>query len=229
MFLQGGVPNEDSTVLGEVAPDGAAASAGLQSGDEIVSIDEEQTSSWPELQRVVQQHPEEELTLEVERGDQTLQVEATPESVDNQDQQVGQLGVQASLNTGFWDKLIGGVERSWDTFVQILVALQTLVTNFSLDQLGGPVAIFELSNQAAQQGVITSLLLTAMISVNLGIVNLLPIPGLDGGKLLLNIVEAVRGKPISEEKEGLITLVGFGLLMLLMVLVTWNDIQRFFF
>jgi len=229
VFLQGGVPNEDSTVLGEVVPDGAAASAGLQSGDEIVSIDQEDTNSWPELQQVVQQHPDEELTLEVQRGDQTLEVEVTPEGVENQDQEVGQLGVQASLKTGFWDKLIGGVEQSWDTLVQILVALKTLVTNFSLDQLGGPVAIFELSNQAAQQGVITSLLLTAMISVNLGIVNLLPIPGLDGGKLLLNIVEAVRGKPISEEKEGLITLVGFGLLMLLMVLVTWNDIQRFFF
>ncbi len=139
------------------------------------------------------------------------------------------MGVQASLKTGFWDKVVGGVKESWDMLVQILAALRNLVTNFSLDQLGGPVAIFQMSDQAAQQGAMTVLLLTAMISVNLGIVNLLPIPGLDGGKLLLNIVEAIRGKPISEEKEGMITLVGFGLLMLLMVLVTWNDIQRFFF
>ena len=69
----------------------------------------------------------------------------------------------------------------------------------------------------------------AMISINLGIFNLLPIPGLDGGKLVLNILEGLRGKPISQEKEGIITLIGFGFLMLLMVLVTWNDIQRFFF
>lgn len=229
VFLQGGVPNEDSTILGEVDPNGAAATAGLKSGDEIVTIDQEKVSSWPELQREIQQNPDEELTLEVKRGDQELSVDATPESVESQDQEVGQLGVQASLKTGFWDKVVGGVKESWDMLVQILVALKTLITNFSLDQLGGPVAIFEMSNQAAQQGVMTVLLLTAMISVNLGIVNLLPIPGLDGGKLLLNIVEAVRGKPISEEKEGIITLVGFGLLMLLMVLVTWNDIQRFFF
>lgn len=229
VFLQGGVPNEDSTILGEVDPNGAAATAGLKSGDEIVTIDQENVSSWPELQREIQQNPDEELTLEVKRGDQELSVDATPESVESQDQEVGQLGVQASLKTGFWDKVVGGVKESWDMLVQILVALKTLITNFSLDQLGGPVAIFEMSNQAAQQGVMTVLLLTAMISVNLGIVNLLPIPGLDGGKLLLNIVEAVRGKPISEEKEGIITLVGFGLLMLLMVLVTWNDIQRFFF
>lgn len=229
VFLQGGVPNEDSTVLGEVDPNGAAASAGLKSGDEIVSIDQEDVSSWPELQQEIQQKPEKETTLEVKRKDQVLSVDVTPEGVKSQNQEVGQLGVQASLETGFWDKVVGGVKESWDTFVQILVALKSLITNFSLDQLGGPVAIFEMSNQAAQQGAMTVLLLTAMISVNLGIVNLLPIPGLDGGKLLLNIVEAVRGKPISEEKEGIITLVGFGLLMLLMVLVTWNDIQRFFF
>ncbi|MDN6639513.1 MAG: RIP metalloprotease RseP [Tetragenococcus sp.] len=229
VFLQGGVPNEDSTVLGEVQPNGAAATAGLESGDEIVAVNQEEMADWPELQQEIQQNPEEELTLEVQRDDQTLEVDATPESVESGEQEIGQLGVQASLKTGFWDKLVGGFKQSWDTFVQILVALKSLVTNFSLDQLGGPVAIFQMSDQAAQQGVITSLLLTAMISVNLGIVNLLPIPGLDGGKLLLNIVEAIRGKPISEEKEGMITLVGFGLLMLLMVLVTWNDIQRFFF
>lgn len=229
VFLQGGVPNEDSTVLGEVQPNGAAATAGLESGDEIVAVNQEEMADWPELQQEIQQNPEEELTLEVQRDDQTLEVDATPESVESGEEEIGQLGVQASMKTGFWDKLVGGFKQSWDTFVQILVALKSLVTNFSLDQLGGPVAIFQMSDQAAQQGVITSLLLTAMISVNLGIVNLLPIPGLDGGKLLLNIVEAIRGKPISEEKEGMITLVGFGLLMLLMVLVTWNDIQRFFF
>ena len=69
----------------------------------------------------------------------------------------------------------------------------------------------------------------AMLSMNLGIVNLLPIPALDGGKLVLNVIEGVRGKPLSQEKEGILTLIGFGFLMLLMVLVTWNDIQRFFF
>ena len=69
----------------------------------------------------------------------------------------------------------------------------------------------------------------AMISMNLGIFNLIPIPGLDGGKLLLNLIEGVRGKPLSQEKEGLISIIGFGFLMLLMVFVTWNDIQRFFF
>ena len=69
----------------------------------------------------------------------------------------------------------------------------------------------------------------AMLSMNLGIINLLPIPALDGGKIVLNIIEGVRGKPISPEKEGIITLIGFGVVMVLMVLVTWNDIQRFFF
>jgi regulator of sigma E protease len=142
---------------------------------------------------------------------------------------VGQLGIQAPMKTGFFDKIIGGFQDSIASFFQIIDALRSLLTNFSIDQLGGPVAIFQLSSEAAKQGPMTVLMMTAMISINLGIFNLLPIPGLDGGKLLLNIIEGVRGKPLSQEKEGIITLVGFGLLMLLMVLVTWNDIQRFFF
>ena len=88
---------------------------------------------------------------------------------------------------------------------------------------------FKPASAAANQGVTTVISLMALLSMNLGIVNLLPIPALDGGKLVLNIFEGIRGKPLSQEKEGILTLAGFGFLMLLMVLVTWNDIQRFFF
>jgi regulator of sigma E protease len=100
---------------------------------------------------------------------------------------------------------------------------------FSLNDLGGPVAIYSYTSQAAKYGVVSVINLLAFLSLNLGIVNLFPIPALDGGKLLLNILEAIRRKPLSPEKEGVLTLIGFGFLMLLMLLVTWNDIQRYFF
>ena len=88
--------------------------------------------------------------------------------------------------------------------------------------------MYSYTSEAAHYGILSIMNLMAVLSINLGIVNLLPIPALDGGKLLLNVVEAIRRKPLDPEKEGLITLVGFGFLMILMILVTWNDIQRYF-
>ena len=104
-----------------------------------------------------------------------------------------------------------------------------MLHGFSLNDLGGPVAMFYLTSQAKENGLISVVTLTALLSVNLGIINLLPIPALDGGKLLLNIIEAIRRKPLDPEKEIIITMIGFGFLMILMLLVTWNDIQRYFF
>ena len=98
----------------------------------------------------------------------------------------------------------------------------------SLHDLGGPVAIYAGTSQATSLGVNGVLAFLAMLSINLGIVNLLPIPALDGGKLVLNIIEGIIRRPIPEKAEGIVTLIGFGFLMLLMILVTWNDIQRYF-
>ena len=93
---------------------------------------------------------------------------------------------------------------------------------------GGPVAIYATTETVVATGFLGVLNWLAVLSVNLGIINLMPIPALDGGKLVLNIIEGVRGKPLSEEKEGVVTLIGVGLLLLLMLAVTWNDIQRYF-
>lgn len=227
-FLNGGSADRNSTII-NVVENGAAASAGLKDGDEIMAINQEPVENWAQVSQIIQANPEKELQIEVKRENQTQTFTAVPKAIEAGEQKVGQLGIQAPLKTSFFDKIIGGFQESIAAFFRIIDALRSLLTNFSIDQLGGPVAIFQLSSEAAKQGPMTVLMMTAMISINLGIFNLLPIPGLDGGKLLLNIIEGVRGKPLSQEKEGIITLVGFGLLMLLMVLVTWNDIQRFFF
>lgn len=100
--------------------------------------------------------------------------------------------------------------------------------HFSLNDLGGPVAIFATTSTAASEGVLGVLSFLAFLSLNLGIVNLLPIPALDGGKILLNVIEGIRRKPLSENVETAITLVGVVFLVVLMLLVTWNDIERYF-
>ena len=110
----------------------------------------------------------------------------------------------------------------------IFKALKGLVASFSLNKLSGPVGIYSQTQQVSQMGFVYVLSFLASISINLGIVNLLPIPGLDGGKLLLNLFELLRGKPMPVEKEGLINVVGFALLLILIVAVTGNDIYRYF-
>jgi regulator of sigma E protease len=143
---------------------------------------------------------------------------------------VGQIGVTEQLNTSFTARISYG----WTQFATIVSlifgVLGHMITHgFNLNDFGGPVAIYAGTSQATTLGVTGVFNFLAVLSINLGIVNLLPIPALDGGKLLLNILEAIRRKPIPEKAEGIVTLIGFGLLMLLMILVTWNDIQRYFF
>ncbi|MGM9904109.1 RIP metalloprotease RseP [Enterococcus sp. 10A9_DIV0425] len=228
-FMQGGVQVTDTNQIGMVLPDGAAATAGLKENDQIISVDGKKIHSWNDLTAVITENPGKELDFEVKRNDQISSIEVTPKTVDANGEKIGQLGIQAPMKTGFVDKIVGGTQRAFSSSLEIFKALGSLFTGFSLDKLGGPVMMFQLSSEAANQGIVTVISLMALLSMNLGIVNLLPIPALDGGKLVLNVIEGIRGKPISQEKEGILTLVGFGFLMLLMVLVTWNDIQRFFF
>ncbi|MGM0254098.1 MULTISPECIES: RIP metalloprotease RseP [unclassified Enterococcus] len=228
-FMQGGVTVTNTNQIGVVTPDGAAAAAGLKENDEILSVEGKSIQTWNDLTAIITENPDKPLDFEVERNGQVSSVEVTPKAIESNGEKIGQLGIQAPMKTGFFDKIIGGTQRAFSSSLEIFKALGSLFTGFSLDKLGGPVMMFQLSSEAANQGIMTVIGLMAILSMNLGIVNLLPIPALDGGKLVLNIFEGVRGKPLSQEKEGVLTLVGFGFLMLLMVLVTWNDIQRFFF
>lgn len=123
-----------------------------------------------------------------------------------------------------------GVEETYNMIITIGKLVGKLVTGqFSIDALSGPVGIYKTTETVVTFGLYNILYFAAMLSVNLGIMNLLPLPALDGGRLLFFAVEAVRGKPIDRQKEGMVHFVGILLPMILMVVVTWNDIQRFFF
>lgn len=232
-FLQGD-RTVVSTEIDNVAKDSPAQAVGLKKGDVILGVNGKDTKDWQKIVEAIQASPEKDIQLTIERNKKKEVVTVKPEkAVDKESNQAyGKIGVGPTIYQeprSFGQKITDGLKTTLDSSLAIFRALRDLFGHFSLNKLGGPVMIFKMSAQVATEGVITILSFMAMLSVNLGIINLLPIPALDGGKLVLNIIEGVRGKPLSQEKEGMITLVGFAIMMLLMVLVTWNDIQRFFF
>ncbi|MBS0935634.1 RIP metalloprotease RseP [Lactiplantibacillus plantarum] len=230
-FMQGGVTSTTTHVAATTA-DSVARTAGIQKGDQIVAVNGKKMTNAQSISLLIQDSPKQRLTLTINRAGQTKKIAVTPAAKTVSGNRIGQIGVQwaTKTDTSLGAKLAYGFTGSWGITKQIFQVLGRMVTHgFSLNDLGGPVAIFATTSQAAKSGVRTVIYLLAVLSINLGIVNLLPIPALDGGKLLLNIVEGIRGKPLRVETESVITLIGFGLLMLLMILVTWNDIQRYFF
>lgn len=228
-FIQGGVISS-KPILGKVLPDSPAYEAGLKAGDEVVAVEGQKPASWMDFVMDIQKRPGEKTTLTVknETGKKTIELIPEKFQVETGDE-IGRIGVEASIETGLGAKLTYGFTQSLEIISQITKSLVSMFTGgFSIDMFGGPVAIFATTEAVAQTGMTGILNWLAVLSLNLFILNLLPIPALDGGKILLNLIEAIRGKPLSEEKEGIITLIGVALMVLLMIAVTWNDIQKFF-
>lgn len=222
-FMQGGVPS-NTNQIGQVQSGTPAYSAGLQPKDKIQAVNGEKTGNWQEVVQRISANDGNEIKLDIERDGASKTLELKPEKIDGR----YRIGITQTIKTGFLDKLTGGFTQAANAATLIFKALGNLIAQPSLDKLGGPVAIYDLSGQAAREGLLSIIALLAMLSINLGIVNLIPIPVLDGGKIVLNIVEALRGKPLSQEKEGILTLVGLVFMVVLMIAVTWNDILRAF-
>ena len=214
-------------ILGELTSDGSAIESGLKQGDRVLSIDNQEIINWEEMVKIIQQNGDEELLFSVERGGQQLEVPVTPKVRDGE--KIGFIGVYPSVEKSILGSVTYGFEQTYFWTKQILVGLGQLIAGqFSIDDLAGPVGIYSLTDEVAQTGIYNLMRWASILSINLGIVNLLPLPALDGGRLIFIGIEAVRGKPVDPQKEGIVHFIGFALLMLLMLVVTWNDIQRYF-
>lgn len=229
IFAQGGVADPTSNAV-SITDGGALQDAGLVTGDKILSVNGQTTDTYTDIATIISQvaseastAPSFDLVVEHEGAEKSLTV--TAEKVDDS----YRIGISPILKTGFLDKIIGGFQQAGATAVIVVTALKNLIANFDVKQLGGPVAIYSVSNQAAANGWISVFNLMAMLSINIGIFNLIPIPALDGGKIVMNILEGIRRKPLKPETESYITLAGVAIMVVLMLVVTWNDIMRVFF
>ena len=227
-FTLTGVPT-NSNQIGKVNAGSVAAKAGLVAGDRITKVNSTKVANWAELATNLSSKPNQQVKLTYTHKGETKTTTVRPQAVKQGKETVGQIGILEQQEKGIRARLMFG----WQQFIQagtlIFAVLGHMFTHgFSLNDLGGPVAIYAGTSQATALGVNGVLNFLALLSINLGIVNLLPIPALDGGKLLLNIIEAVIRRPIPEKAEGIVTMLGFMILLVLMILVTWNDIQRYF-
>ena len=228
IFLQGGV-RDTQTNLFHVMPEGALAKVGVAETAQITKVGSHEVKNWQDLIQAVEADTKDKtaptLDVTISENGSEKQVTVTPE--ENQGRYI--LGVQPGVKSNLLSMFVGGFTTAADSGLRILSALKNLIFHPDLNKLGGPVAIFKASSDAAKNGLENVLYFLAMISINIGIFNLIPIPALDGGKIVLNILEAIRRKPLKQEIETYVTMAGVVIMVVLMLAVTWNDIMRLFF
>ncbi len=219
--------------VGNVLPDTPAMEAGLLAGDQIVAVNGMDVADGLEgvtfVQSVVGKAQGETVSFDVQREGQRLQVDIAPALVTLEDgSQVYQVGIQFGVERyGFWESFPAAGEYMLDSSTMMLDALRKLVfKGEGADDMVGTVGIISMVSETVREGWHMVFLFLFVISLNLGIINLLPLPALDGGRLVFLIVEAIRGKPIPPEKEGIVHAIGFVLLLVLFVVLTYQDIVR---
>ncbi|WP_125704328.1 RIP metalloprotease RseP [Lacticaseibacillus daqingensis] len=220
--LTNGVANLNTNQIGQVQANSPAAKAGLKADATIQSVNGEAIRKFTDLNPIVSQNKGKAMTVVAKQAGQTATLTITPS-------QKGLIGVTPAVDRSLGTAVQYGFSTSWYIASQIFHVLRQMITGqFSLNKLAGPVGIYTMTSQAAAGGFGTLVMFLGMLSINLGIMNLIPIPVLDGGKILLNLIEMIRRKPLSQDKEGLVTLIGAGLMFALLIAVTINDIMRAF-
>jgi regulator of sigma E protease len=224
--------------LSEVAAGGVAAAAGLEAGDRITSYGGREIENWHALAHEIQASPDESAELEFLRGDELKAVMVTPEPVfvDSIGKTVGKLGITSDptdlpflhMSLNLPRAFTMATRETWETGTMVVDILARLISGqLSMRKtMGGPVTIVAMATRSARSGLLSLLLFVAFVSVNLGVLNLLPIPVLDGGHLVFLGFEAMRGRPLSVKVRLMATQVGMAFIILIMLYVTVNDFLR---
>ncbi|MDC9811956.1 MULTISPECIES: RIP metalloprotease RseP [Rhizobium] len=225
-------------VVAEVKPEGAAAAAGVLPGDLLVAIDGSKVETFDDVRRYVSIRPSQKIVVTIERAGQKLDLPMVPERVDQTDQfgnkiELGQIGIVTNQQAGNFrlqtytplQALREGVIQTRDIVTGTFKYIGNIFAGtMRADQLGGPIRVAQASGQMATLGIGAVLQLAAMLSVSIGLLNLMPVPVLDGGHLMFYAVEAVRGKPLGSAAQEIAFRIGLAMILTLMVFTTWNDI-----
>ena len=240
LFTFFGKPSTTARV-DKIEANSAAARAGFQVGDIVTAIDGKTIGSFSDMQRIVGVHAGDQLTFTIKRGDSTLQLKGTPEQREVKDpfgnaHRLGVLGITRATapgdvvtervdpGTAVWL----GVKETWFVVDRTLAYIGGVFTGReAADQVGGPLRIAQISGQVATIGLTALIHLAAVLSISIGLLNLFPVPLLDGGHLLFYGIEAVRGKPLSERAQEMGFRIGLALVVMLMIFATFNDIIHF--
>lgn len=232
--LLGFAPRPLPAVLGSVNPESAAARAGLAEGDKVLSVNGEPIANWNEWVERIRTAPNERLVVALERNGQPISVKLTPDATETSDgERIGLVGVQLgglrNIEYGFFAAIFEGAKRTTDQASMIVSSFGKMLTgNLSVKNLGGPITIAQAAGETAAIGMASFALFLAFFSVSLGVINLFPIPMLDGGWILFGLIEMVRRKPLSDEflmrAQGL----GMTLVFALMCVAIFNDLMRQF-
>lgn len=222
------VENPSYVLIGEVSEGMPAETAGLQKGDIVYSINGENIGAdYKKMISLTSASEGKAMEWTIKRDDQLINVTMTPRGMEGQEG--GKVGITPELPTRhatIGETLSLSGKMMVTTTEQIFIGFKQIINQFNMDDLSGPVGTFKLTGQIAQQGIVYLTHWTAILSLYLGIFNLLPIPALDGSRLVFLGVEALRGKPVDPNREGMVHFVGFAMLFLLMIAVTYNDILR---
>lgn len=221
-------PLASSTLIGNVVADGPAAAAGIKAGDRILTVDGSAVSDWQSMVTLIQKSLGRQVVVTLERDGIEQQVVVSP-APHPQDATIGYLGIASStvnVRLPIGKALTASITETWRMLGLWLAAIVGLFRGQGSPDVTGPIGIIQMLGEASQFGLANLFFLAAVISANFGLINLFPIPALDGSRLVFFAVEALRGKPVPPEQEGKVHMVGYGLLMGLLVLLTYRDLAR---
>jgi regulator of sigma E protease len=233
LFMTFGQPYTPAEV-GQVQPGSAAEQGGMRAGDVMISIDGRSIARFEDVQQVVRLNPGVPMAIVVRRDGQETELHITPSRTELTDRfgnrtEIGLLGIARSgmeyVKRDPLTALLQAGTETWDLTLGTLKAMwQIVIGTRAVDELGGPLRIAQMSGEVAQGGVVAIMWFMAVLSINLGLINLFPVPVLDGGHLLYYAAEAVRGKPLGQRAQEYGFRIGLALVLTLMVFATWNDL-----